>query len=464
MLGLHRVGAGGAGYYLSDLATELPPGPAPARARWLGSAAAGLGLEGPLHGDQLRAVLEGRHPQSDHRLGSARTRVHAVDLTFSAPKSVSVVLALGGSAVAEQVVAAHEEAVRGALGYVESHALAARRGTGEGRTLIATTGALAASVTHGVNRNLDPHLHTHLVVANLAHGLDGRWSALDQRGLWAHRPAIAAVYDAALRAGLSQRLGVHWHPVTMTRAEVTGVSPLLLGEFSSRSADIRRELHAPGARSARLAWAVTREPKPAGRPFADLASEWSRRAHAVGAPPAELGAVLGLPARPDRQAVDEHRFAAAVSGNPDGAARRRDVVTAFGASLVGGVPAGAIGSLTDHWVPEPPCRQPGVAEVAHPLGTVVPPGHLLRALGPRPADEQAHGVWRQAALAIEGYRRAWGITRSADALGLDALPSGVACLPASRLVEHLRVAQQVEVARRRLGWSRPPEREVGRGR
>ena len=123
----------GAAYYLSDLAQELPlprhredGGPA----AWAGRAAQGLGLHGAIDPEHLRAVLDGRHPTSGHRLRSERATVLGFDLTFSAPKSVSVVFALGGEDAARQVVRAHREGVQGALDYIESHALsrAARLG------------------------------------------------------------------------------------------------------------------------------------------------------------------------------------------------------------------------------------------------------------------------------------------------------------------------------------------------
>src|ERR1035437_4320572 len=165
MLGDHRLTSKGADYYLSDLAQELPlpvrweDGPA----AWIGQAAEGLGLRGAIDPAHLRAVLAGRHPTTGQRLRSDRATVLGFDLTFSAPKSVSVVFALGGEEAARQVLAAHREGVRGALAYVEAHALSAQRGSHEQREVIPTTGLVAASFTHGVNRNLDPHLHTHVV-------------------------------------------------------------------------------------------------------------------------------------------------------------------------------------------------------------------------------------------------------------------------------------------------------------
>ena len=110
MFGIHGVGRGRADYYLSDLARELPasdPG------RWAGGAAAGLGLEGPVEPADFHRLLQGRHPRTGGPIGSGRTTVAAFDLTFSAPKSASVLFALGGEAVARRVVAAHAEAVGG---------------------------------------------------------------------------------------------------------------------------------------------------------------------------------------------------------------------------------------------------------------------------------------------------------------------------------------------------------------
>ena len=109
MLGIHGVGRDGADYYLSDLAPELP---VPEPGRWAGGAAAGLGLEGPLEPAAFRRLLQGGHPRTGRPLGSGRTTTAAFDLTFSAPKSVSVVFALGGEAAARRVVAAHVDAVR----------------------------------------------------------------------------------------------------------------------------------------------------------------------------------------------------------------------------------------------------------------------------------------------------------------------------------------------------------------
>jgi conjugative relaxase-like TrwC/TraI family protein len=471
VLGVHRLTDKRADYYLEDLAHELPlpaawePGPA----TWIGQAGAGLGLRGAIDPASLRAVLDGRHPTGGQRLRSDRATVRGFDLTFSAPKTASVVFALGGDEVARHVLAAHLDGVQGALSYVEAHALAAQRGSGEERQVVPTTGLVGASFTHGVNRNLDPHLHTHVVMANMVHGLDGRWSASDHRGLSAHRTAIGAVYEAHLRAELSARLGVRWVEGPRLSADVGGISPLVVGEFSSRSADIRRHMSERGAhsaRGARIAWAATRPEKQTGLDFAELASDWERRARAVSGGRTEVVALLGRGNRRDeRQFLDEHRFGASLSLAPDGAARRRDVAAAFGTAALAGAPAPDLERLTDLSTPVSRARtQVGVAEDTHSLRSVVPGPHVLAALGPRPVNDADHTVWREAADAINDYRHRWNVAKGGDALGTDALPSGISSLPTDRLIDHLETDRHIEVARQRLGWRPARGHEMERGR
>jgi conjugative relaxase-like TrwC/TraI family protein len=468
MLRVHRLTSNRADYYLSDLAQELPAHPTaqPRQGMWVGRAAEGLGLRGALDPDQFRAVLEGRHPQNGRPMRSDRATILGYDLTFSAPKSASVLYALGGEEVARHVVAAHAEAIGGAVAYMESHAITATRRAGERRDVIPTTGVVAASFTHGVNRNLDPHLHSHIVTANLVHGADGRWSACDQRGILAHRDAASAVYDAHLRAGITARLGVGWTQAPLTRAEVSGISPFLLGEFSSRSADIRRHMAEVGAHSARghhIAWAVTRPPKQADLDFGELSAHWQRRALAHGIEPAEISAARGHRV-PEHPSFDEHNFASTLSVSPDGGARRRDVVAAFGAAARDGLPASTLETVSDLWVPTTPHAVVGVSEDVHQRRQMVPGAHLLRTLGPRPVDAADHAVWRDAARCIDDYRQRWGVTRASDTLGIEATPGGLATLPTKRLIDHLRTRDHVESARLQMGRREPPVMELGRGR
>ena len=316
MLTVFSLRAGRGDYYLADLAAELSfvraPDPGGAGlvpgqpGRWIGRGAERLGLAGGVAGAPLAAVLAGRHPGSGRPLGSSRpVAVSAFDLTFAAPKSVSVLLALAPPEVGAAVLAAHEAAAASAFSYVEERAIAVRRGEGGDRTLLPVTGVAAAAFTHGLSRASDPHLHTHVVVANRAQGTDGRWSALDSRGLFAHARAAGALYRAHLRSGLSERLGVDWVRTGGGRSEVAGIPALAIGAFSSRRADIEIEVARRGLRSGsarRVAWATTRDEKaqdPAAAP-----RRWRSRGEALGLAGPELASVWGR-ALPAEAGIDE---------------------------------------------------------------------------------------------------------------------------------------------------------------
>jgi conjugative relaxase-like TrwC/TraI family protein len=457
MLGIHGVGRDKADYYLSDLGRELPvAGPG----HWAGRAAEALALDGPVSPDEFRSVLEGRHPHTGTVLGTGRTSVAALDLTFSAPKSASVIFALAGTDAAQTVVAAHTDAVAGSLAYLERHAITAIRRSGIERAVLPTDGALAAVFTHGVSRNGDPHIHSHVVLANLAHGSDGRWGACDRRGIAAHRTAAAAVYEAHLRAGLTAALGVHWTGSPGRATEVAGVGPEVLAEFSSRSADIHRHMDTWGvhsSRGARIAWAATRPAKQSGAPYVELAAKWQRTAHAVGG---DLE-VARIPIRRSPTTIDEHRFAGVIALPAHGGAHRRDVVTAFSTAAADGATAAVVERLVDQWVPDGP---PGVAEPLRQRRTVVPANHHLRALGPRPIDPGDHAVWLGAARSLDAYRERWGLTHATEPLGEREGPQGLAVLPADHLADHVRTLREIDVARARLGWREPVTVERGLGR
>ena len=213
-------------------------------------------------------MLEGRHPRTGVVLGSGRASVAAFDLTFSAPKSVSVLFALAGAEAARTVVAAHADAVAGSLSYLEQHAITATRRSGPPRRCCPPAGP-----SQRCSRTASAGTATRTSTATSwwrtsSTAADGRWGACDRRGIAAHRLAAAAVYEAQFRAGLATALGVRWTGGPGRTAEVAGVGPELLGAFSSRGADIRRHLDEAAVhsgRGARIAWAATRPAKAPAR-------------------------------------------------------------------------------------------------------------------------------------------------------------------------------------------------------
>jgi conjugative relaxase-like TrwC/TraI family protein len=125
-------------------------------------------------------------------------------------------------------------------------------------------GFVGAAFVHTTSRLGDPQLHTHLVVANLAQGPDGAWSALDARALYRHARTAGFLYQASLRAGLTEVLGISWRSAERGMAEPAGVPAEVLSHFSRRRAEIEDALGLAGqhsAAAANIAAHQTRKPK-----------------------------------------------------------------------------------------------------------------------------------------------------------------------------------------------------------
>ncbi len=268
--------------------------------RWLGGASAALGLSGTVEGAALRALFSGVDPTTGELLADrhARVRVAAYDCTYSTPKSVSLLHALGPKDVRDHVRAGHEEAAEAALGYLERRGARVRRSPsrGEPTESVPASGFVAAAFLHRTSRAPDPHLHSHVLVANLAQGPDGRWSALDGRGIYLELGAARDLYETQLRSELTRRLGVSWRELQGSWADLGGIDPNVVRAFSRRSAEIAAALEQSGLtgpRARRLAAVRTRPEKDLGTPYEELVSEWRERAYRLGVSDTRLAAVSG---------------------------------------------------------------------------------------------------------------------------------------------------------------------------
>ena len=461
MLGVHDVRRDRADYYLSDLAHELPVlvfrvGGRERRSPLSGSV-------GPLQPAAFRLLLEGRHPCSGRPMGSGRVAVAALDLTFSAPKSVSVLFALGGDETARAVVSAHTEAVAGALCYLEHYGIAAVRRSGPERTVVATTGMIAGHFTHAVNRNGDPHLHSHVVMANLVHGVDGRWSACDGRGV-----------------GRPSACGGHRVRGTPAGGRVVPPGRALDGRPRTAGRDRRRRPRAD--RRVLVAGGGHSSPHPRGRcalapgppgrvgghaprqgatglRIASSPRSGQRRAHVI-------GGWRGT----DRLATGRHRTSAVRRapirrGTLAHAARRGPPPRRGGRIRLGrnGRHRGVLPRSDRR--PVGACRlgRGGGAAAPAPDGRARPRTTCARS-GPDRSIRLTTRSWVDAAAAIDAYRARWGIARSPEPLGTGRSPAGLASLPAGRLADHLRITRQLEVARTRLGRREAAAVELGLGR
>jgi conjugative relaxase-like TrwC/TraI family protein len=218
--------------------------------------------------------------QSEEKVDARRA---GVDGSLSAPKSVSVLWALADSCSGEQVLAAHRAAVTETVAYLEryaGHALRGHQGDGQRAAHIGSDGLIVAAFEHHTSRADDPQLHTHLVIANLLHGTDGRWSALDTRALFRVQRTAGYLYQAVLRGQLTSRLGVTWGRVRNGTAEIQGLPVGLLREFSRRRQAIEAQLEATGRRGVGAAQVACLQTRPAksGRSVTELLAEWWHRA------------------------------------------------------------------------------------------------------------------------------------------------------------------------------------------
>ena len=235
------------------------------------------------------------------------------DLTFSVPKSVSVMYALGDPLVRGQIVEAAEAAVDHALGWLEREACFVRRGSNNraahrgpseefGTRRLLGGGFVASAFRHRTSRAGDPQLHTHVLVANLTRGPDGKWSALDGQALYRSKRAAGVVHDAVLRDELTRRLGVSWGPSVRDAAEVAGIPRRVLRLFSKRRAEIEAEMALTGAsgpKAAEAATLATRHGK-ADLDGETLDARWRDEAAAIGYGPADIDALLAASAAAPR--------------------------------------------------------------------------------------------------------------------------------------------------------------------
>jgi hypothetical protein len=146
---------------------------------WLGSAVERLGLRAgaPADVDVVTALLAGGRKAAEavERAAVRQQTLRAIptlparvdqragfDLTFSAPKTVSVLVAgLKDQDLQRKVLEVHDMAVKSAVEYIEREAGKVRlQGMGVKAEL------LAAGFRHWTSRAGDPQLHTHVIVMN----------------------------------------------------------------------------------------------------------------------------------------------------------------------------------------------------------------------------------------------------------------------------------------------------------
>ncbi|EAV3398323.1 conjugative transfer relaxase/helicase TraI [Salmonella enterica] len=249
--------------------------------RWMGEGAEKLGLKGEVASADMDAVRQGKLPDGSdlsRMVNGVNKHRSGYDLTFSAPKSVSVMALVGED---RRFIEAHNRAVAVVMQEVEK--LVSARITEERKTETVLTGNMVAALyNHDTSRDLDPQLHTHALVFNATFA-DEKWRSLasDTRmktgfseNLYATKIALGNLYRSALREDIES---MGFETVTAGKNGLWELKDVPVDVFSSRSQAIR-EAAGPdaSAKSRDVAALDTRQAKAWADPEL-LKADWRRR-------------------------------------------------------------------------------------------------------------------------------------------------------------------------------------------
>src|SRR5215210_6523297 len=383
MLSVSKLSPGQEAYYersVADGIDDYYAGRGESPGVWVGRGAAEL--DGVVGEGELGRLISGHHPLTSAELrrhppkkqitveridpatGERRLEqkslspVAGYDLVFSPPKSVSLLHALGTEDVRHAVNQAHLAAWQAALAYLEQRACVTRRGK-NGVIRERGSGFVAAAYQHRTSRAQDPHLHTHVIVANMTKTpSDGEWRALDGQPILKHyRLAAGYMYQSQLRCELTRSLGVEWRESENGMAEIAGVPEEALRAFSRRRAQVLDHLErrsSSGFYAAKVAAIETRDRKePIDLPRMRL--EWEARAAEHGLGRRQLKRLLG---RTVARELDEHEVAKVATqlAGPEGLTESRstfsgaDAVMAWAEAHAQGAPAAQVLSLVERFL------------------------------------------------------------------------------------------------------------------
>jgi conjugative relaxase-like TrwC/TraI family protein len=257
---IHRVGH--ANYYIELAKQDYYTASGNEPGHWFGRGAERLGLSGTVRSEPYENLLWGRSPNGLRRLvqnADDERRQTAWDLTLSAPKSMSVMWALAPHELRQQIETAHRKAVETTLTFLERTTGLTRRGKAGAR--FEPADLVFATFLHNTSRELDPNIHTHCLLINLAVRKDGTTGALWSREFFRAKMAAGAMYQVQLAAELRQGPGFAVVPDRIG-FQIQEVPRDLCRTFSKRRQTIEAELQKQGAQDAVTIKKVTLQTRP----------------------------------------------------------------------------------------------------------------------------------------------------------------------------------------------------------
>lgn len=278
------AGTGQGEYYLNLAREDYYTNGGERPGRWWGKSASALDLNGEVNAARLKNLMYGFAPDGKRPLvqnAGALDRQSAWDLTFSAPKSVSVLWSQSDKKVRSIIEEAHRKAVTGALSYLEENATYTRRG--KGGAYHEKASLIAAMFEHSTSRALEPQLHTHALVLNVCVRKDGSTGTVESRPLYTNKMTAGALYRAELAKELKRHLRLELRRKN-NWFEIKGISDEILEHFSTRRKQIEEELERLGLTGAKASSIATLSTRTAKQEVSRevLFTKWQKEAKELG--------------------------------------------------------------------------------------------------------------------------------------------------------------------------------------
>ncbi|AKM08811.1 MobF family relaxase [Croceicoccus naphthovorans] len=272
-----RSAGGAASYFAADNYYTREQG----QGEWFGKGAEALGLTGRIDAKQFEAVLRGELPDGS-RVGREGIHRAGIDLTFSMPKSWSLIALVGGD---RRIIEAYGEAVKATLGWAERNAAQARVDDGKGQKLVPTGNLVVGLFEHDTSRAQEPQSHFHAVIANMTQLPGGEWRALRNDKLWTFNTLLNSITMAHFRRSveaMGYRIGDRSKHGNF---EAAGIARNMVMAFSTRRQQILAKISEMASRSPQALQAATLMTRENKAPVEDrraLYAGWKETATEIG--------------------------------------------------------------------------------------------------------------------------------------------------------------------------------------
>ncbi|WP_315295651.1 MobF family relaxase, partial [Rothia mucilaginosa] len=227
--------------------------------------------------------------------------VAGYDLVFTPPKSVSIAWGLGDEQLRRGIESAHERAIQDVIRHLEKNVVMTRRGRNGVRQIETSSGVIGTKFRHWDSRAGDPNLHDHVVIANRVQGVDGQWSSIDGRMIYAYGVESSELYNARVQQYVTELTGLQFEARSLNGKqpvhEIVGIDDEMVRAFSSRRGEISAALeqvtakfveehgYAPREKQliqlAQQATLATRPAKEGVHSLEELHAEWVAQAHVL---------------------------------------------------------------------------------------------------------------------------------------------------------------------------------------